>query len=215
MLIALFGAANVLLVDAATFAVSAISIAVGVPSAARGGTAPVQGKRGYLPELLKGLRFVRTNTLILSMILVATVTNFLDIPLVSVVLPVYAKTFYGSPTSLGTMVGALAGGGAGRHPGVRGPGPPPAAPPDLRGVLCDSAPGHLWGTGGNAPAQCAGLAGIPLGTALVGFVLQGVGLVPTILGMGAIYLAVTLGMSLNPVLRQMDARRPPAAERRP
>jgi hypothetical protein len=35
-------------------------------------------------------------------------------------------------------------------------------------------------------------------------VVQQVGLVPTILGMGAIYLAVTLGMFFNPALRQMD-----------
>ena len=34
--------------------------------------------------------------------------------------------------------------------------------------------------------------------------VQQVGLVPTILGMGAIYLAVTLGMFFNPALRQMD-----------
>jgi hypothetical protein len=31
-----------------------------------------------------------------------------------------------------------------------------------------------------------------------------VGLVPTIVGMGAIYLIVTLGMFFNPALRQMD-----------
>jgi hypothetical protein len=36
-------------------------------------------------------------------------------------------------------------------------------------------------------------------------VVEGLGLIPTILGMGAVYLAVTLGMFLNPALRQMDA----------
>jgi predicted MFS family arabinose efflux permease len=50
-------------------------------------------------------------------------------------------------------------------------------------------------------------AGIPLGAVLAGFVIERVGLVPTILGMGAIYLAVTLGMFFNPALRQMDTGR--------
>jgi predicted MFS family arabinose efflux permease len=62
--------------------------------------------------------------------------------------------------------------------------------------------GRIFGTL-NALAQ----AGIPLGAALAGFVVEGVGLVPTIIGMGAIYLAVTIGMFFNPALRQMDAGR--------
>ena len=40
---------------------------------------------------------------------------------------------------------------------------------------------------------------------MAGFVVEGLGLVPSILGMGAIYLAVTLSMYFNPALRQMDA----------
>jgi predicted MFS family arabinose efflux permease len=60
--------------------------------------------------------------------------------------------------------------------------------------------GRIFGTL-NALAQ----AGIPLGAALAGFVVEGLGLIPTILAMGAIYLAVTFGMFLNPALRQMDA----------
>jgi predicted MFS family arabinose efflux permease len=52
-------------------------------------------------------------------------------------------------------------------------------------------------------------AGIPLGAALAGFVVEAVGLVPTILGMGAIYLAVTVAMFFNPALRQMEAGKEP------
>jgi predicted MFS family arabinose efflux permease len=48
-------------------------------------------------------------------------------------------------------------------------------------------------------------AGIPIGAALAGVVVQRAGLVPTILGMGAIYLLVILGMVFNRSLRQMDA----------
>jgi MFS family permease len=53
---------------------------------------------------------LRTNRLILSIILLATLTNFLDMPLIQVILPVYARTLYGTPTSLGAMLGALAAG---------------------------------------------------------------------------------------------------------
>jgi predicted MFS family arabinose efflux permease len=108
-LIVLIGASNVLFVDALTFSVSAALVAFGVSSAASAG-AEAERVRAYLPELLEGLRFVRTNTLILSMILVATVTNFLDVPLVAVIMPVYAKTIYGSAASLGAVLGALGAG---------------------------------------------------------------------------------------------------------
>jgi predicted MFS family arabinose efflux permease len=47
-------------------------------------------------------------------------------------------------------------------------------------------------------------AGIPIGAVLAGVVVQAAGLIPTIIGMGAIYLAVTLAMSLNRSLRQME-----------
>jgi predicted MFS family arabinose efflux permease len=246
VLIALVGASNVLFVDAATFAVSAALVALGVPSAASASAeAEVEGARGYFSELLEGLRFVRTNALILSMILVATVTNFLDVPLAQVILPVYANTIYGSAASLGAMLGAFGGGafagtllfGAVGHRlprrltfllcfvtaplivfGVLAVTPQLAVVvaavalggliagpinPLYATVIQEKTPpqmyGRVFGTL-NALAQ----AGIPLGAALAGFVVEGVGLVPTILGMGAIYLAVTVGMFFNPALRQMD-----------
>jgi hypothetical protein len=36
--------------------------------------------------------------------------------------------------------------------------------------------------------------------------VQSAGLIPTIVGMGLVYVAVNLGMFLNPALRGMDAR---------
>jgi predicted MFS family arabinose efflux permease len=270
VLIALIGASNVLFVDALTFSVSAALVAVGVSSAASASAEAERERahhvprrhggqlfghparlrdpvRRYLSELLAGLRFVRNNALILSMILIATVTNFLDVPLVSVIMPIYAKTIYDSAESLGVVLGAL---GAGAFAGtllfgavgrrltsrrltflscfVAAPllifttlaATPPLAVVVTAGALGglfagpinpiyetviqeNTAPqmlGRVFGTL-NALAQ----AGIPVGAALAGFVVEGVGLVPTILGMGAIYLAVTVGMFFNPALRQMDA----------
>lgn len=48
-------------------------------------------------------------------------------------------------------------------------------------------------------------AAIPIGMALGGVVVEVAGLMPTLVGMGLVYLAVTLGMFFNPALREMDA----------
>jgi MFS family permease len=50
-------------------------------------------------------------------------------------------------------------------------------------------------------------AGIPIGAVLAGVIVQRAGLVPTIVGMGALYLLVPLGRFFNRALRQMDTGR--------
>jgi MFS family permease len=73
-LIAGIGAANVLFVDAGTFCVSALLVAVGVPRSVDAGerqSVQASGRR-YLSELADGLRFVRSKPFLLWMILVAT-----------------------------------------------------------------------------------------------------------------------------------------------
>jgi MFS family permease len=111
-LIAGIGAVNVLFVDAGTFSISALLVAVGVPRLVNGRErqAVEGGRHRYLAELADGLRFVRSKTFLLSMILVATVGNFFDQPLLTVVAPVYAKHIYGSPASFGALVGSFGGG---------------------------------------------------------------------------------------------------------
>lgn len=55
-----------------------------------------------------------------------------------------------------------------------------------------------------------------LSMTIVGLLIEGTGLVPTIVALGVLYLVVTLGMLMNPVLRRMDADRTAnAAEDRP
>jgi MFS family permease len=249
ILIATIGAANVLFVDAATFAISAILVTVGVPAAAnRAGRTDDAGGHSYLAELAEGLRFVRANTVLLSMILIATVGNFLDKPLTVVVAPVYAKTVYGSPTSLGLVLGAFGAGAltgsllfgaVGRHwprrrtfltCWVLGPlvifGTLALTPPLGVLVVAGFVGGLLFGPINplastviqeHTPPQMLGRvfgsltalaqAGIPIGAVLAGIAVQRAGLVPTILGMGAVYLLVTVGMFFNRSLRQMDTGR--------
>ncbi len=84
VLIVLMGASNVLLLDAATFAVSAAVIAVAVPYPIRASAERTSG--GYLAELFEGLSFVRRDALILSIVAAAVVLNALDAPVFAVVL---------------------------------------------------------------------------------------------------------------------------------
>lgn len=112
VLITLIGPSGVLFADAGTFALSAMLVAFGVPSAAATPLATEERRAAssYGADLSEGLRFLIGHRLILSMILLALVGNFFDVPLMTVVLPVYAKEIFGSPTSLGLMLGAFAGG---------------------------------------------------------------------------------------------------------
>jgi predicted MFS family arabinose efflux permease len=247
VLIAAIGAANVLFVDAGTFCLSAALVAVAVPRDVGASARARAGRRRYLAELVEGLRFVRAKPFLLSMVLVATVGNALDKPLVTVIAPVYAKRIYGSPTSLGALVGAF---GAGALVGsllfgaigrdwsrrrtfltcyVLGPllifGTLALQPPLGIAIVAALAAGLAFGpvnpifatvTQEHTPPQLLGRvfgaltalasAGVPIGAALIGVVVQSAGLIPTILGMGLVYVAVNLGMFLNPSLRGMDAR---------
>lgn len=106
VLIAWVGANNVLWLDAATFAVSALIFFWAIPSGR------VLGAEGtsYLEDLKAGLQFVRGNRLILTLMITVAMTNFLDAPLFSVVIPVYARQFYGQATNLGLMISTFGGG---------------------------------------------------------------------------------------------------------
>jgi MFS family permease len=108
LLIALLGTSNVLWVNAASFAVSALMIATMVPAAhAVKGAAATEG---YLNELKKGLQFIRRDRLILTIVMTVMMTNFLDAPIFSVIMPVYVKQSFGSAVGLGLMLAAFGGG---------------------------------------------------------------------------------------------------------
>lgn len=111
LLIPFIGPSRVLLIDAGTFAFSALLVgfAVTAPGPPPRTVQPTT-KRNYRADLSEGVRFVIGNRLILSMILLCLVGNFFDLPLLTVVLPVYAKEIFGSASSLGLMLGSVAGG---------------------------------------------------------------------------------------------------------
>lgn len=258
VLVVALGAAAVLLLDAATFAVSAILVALLVPSSegsgrrvsvtevpAGGQGGSGRGYRRYLTELSEGVRFVRGVPLIFSLLLVFMMINLLDDPLVSVVLPVYAEAHWGSAAGLGIVIGAV---GAGALAGTalygtlghRLPRLPvlvvslaASAAIELCALLATlpvAATAVMFGVAGflmgsfdpisstvlqeRVPQRMLGrvfgltralaMAGTPLGLALGGFLVEGLGLTAALIGLAGSYGAVTFGMLVSPALREMD-----------
>jgi len=103
VLIAVFGAPNVLLLDAATFAVAAVIVGVVVPGFPTGAR---QGER-YLRSLRIGLGFVARNRLIRATMLMVLCTNLFDAAHVSVLAPVWARDVAGTAVALGVLSAAF------------------------------------------------------------------------------------------------------------
>jgi MFS family permease len=108
LLIAALGTANVLWIDAASFLVSAgmVAVAIGSP---RSTPAEPQPQR-YWDDLMKGLRYLRGQDLILSMVIIVMITNFLDAAFSGVILPVYVKQVFNNALDLGLILAAFGGG---------------------------------------------------------------------------------------------------------
>lgn len=123
LLIVVVGTSSLLWIDAASFAVSAWLIALGVPGAsqlrAALAAAPHPDEGAETPEsepaarsatgMRQGLRFLRRDPVLLSIVLTVLVTNLLDASFGSVLAPAYIKQVYGSAVVQGGMVAALGG----------------------------------------------------------------------------------------------------------
>lgn len=109
VLIAVWGASNILLVDAATFAASALIVQLLVPASVRPATA--SGPEPYVEQLRAGLRYLRRDRLIGGITAMVMVTNLLDAAYSSVLVPVYARDVLHSSVALG-LIGGVFGGGA-------------------------------------------------------------------------------------------------------
>jgi len=107
VLIVALGAGNVLWLDAASFAASALIVALAIPPQASG-VRPATGR--YRDQLIAGLRFLRGDRLLLALAISLGITNFFSNTLLAVVLPVYVKTTLGSPTALGLLAAAFGAG---------------------------------------------------------------------------------------------------------
>lgn len=108
VLIAFMGPQNVMWVNAVTFVVSVVLVALFVPTI-HNVEKPSEGD--YRAELLEGLRFIHRDRLMFLITVTLFVTNLLDAAKSSVILPVFARDAYNSAVVLGLMFG-LSGGGA-------------------------------------------------------------------------------------------------------
>lgn len=105
VLIAALGTANVLFLDAASFAVSAVLIAVAVPRVVG---APSDGaSSGWRADLREGYLFVWRTPVVRALVLMVLVTNMLDAAMSGVLMPVYADSVLDSVVVLGLMSGAM------------------------------------------------------------------------------------------------------------
>ncbi|BBA97634.1 putative transmembrane transporter [Actinacidiphila reveromycinica] len=133
VLIAGIGAADVLVLDAATFAVSALLIGAGVHGRTGGGaSAPVAGSRkasgsgggagsggeragrrgaalsAYRAELAEGYRYLLRARLLFAVVAMVMVTNALDQAWSAVLLPVDAREHLGGSVGVGLVSGVFA-----------------------------------------------------------------------------------------------------------
>jgi MFS family permease len=106
VLIAVAGAPSLLLIDGATFLISAALVA-GVVTERTGGREPTHS---YLRELGVGFAYLRRDRLMGALVLMITFTNALDLATQAVLLPVYAKDVLHSSVALGLIAGTFAAG---------------------------------------------------------------------------------------------------------
>jgi MFS family permease len=120
VLVTVTNSATVVLIDAVTFAVAAIVVAVSVrsidpdaaPLAAVPGDdgaqpIPTGTLRRYRQDLAEGVRFLRRDRLLLGIAAMVAVTNLLDQGLSSVLLPVWVREQLHSAAALGIIGGAM------------------------------------------------------------------------------------------------------------
>lgn len=80
-------------------------------------------------------------------------------------------------------------------------------------VTQENTPPHLLGRVFGVLTAIA-QAAFPIGAVIAGLAVQRAGLIPTIVGMGVVYVVLTIGMFFNRALRGMDVRRERAGEPR-
>jgi len=103
VLVSVLGALQVLAIDAASFAVSALLVARLVPA---GLTAARDHAVGYWSTLRTGIGFVARDPLLRALVLLVMVTNMFDSAKSTVLLPVYAARELGGGLALGLLFGA-------------------------------------------------------------------------------------------------------------
>lgn len=111
ILVTVTGTASVVAIDAVTFAVGALIVAIWVrgigDTPARGPKPEAGALRRYRRDLAVGFRFIRSDRLLLGIITTVAGTNLLDQGLSEVMLPVWVRQELGTASALGILGGVM------------------------------------------------------------------------------------------------------------
>lgn len=114
-LVALIGAANALVLDAASFGLSAailawatLPMARSAASGAPAGT-PDEPLSRYLDRLREGWDFLRGDRVLLGIAVMVALTNLLDVAYATVLVPVWAVTWGGGAAAIGLLFAVMGG----------------------------------------------------------------------------------------------------------
>lgn len=107
VLVALIGPAQALIVDAASFGLSALLIATTAP---RGSAEPADdSESGYLRQLREGWDFLRRDRVLVAISVMIGATNLLDQAYVAVLVPVWARESGGGAAVIGLLFAVFSG----------------------------------------------------------------------------------------------------------
>lgn len=109
VLVALVGPAVTILIDSLSFLCAVVVVAATVPRVRpepEAPAAPRLGPRAYFAELREGLRFLRADRLLLSLMALIVLTNLLDQAMSAVFLPVWAHDRVHDAVAFGVVGGA-------------------------------------------------------------------------------------------------------------
>lgn len=109
VLIVLIGTSNLLWFDGLSFVLSALLIGFLVPATPPVVLSTEESTSGYFAALWAGLRFIRRDSLIFSMLLVGIVTNLIDAAWAAVVAPTYFLQVFHSPIFQGISIATFGG----------------------------------------------------------------------------------------------------------
>jgi MFS family permease len=112
-LVALVGAANALVVDAASFGLSALVLlaaTVGVGEAAP--RTEEEDPAPYRQQLREGWQFLRGDRVLLGIAVMVALTNLLDIAWATVLVPVWAREYGGGAAAIGLLFAVFGGASA-------------------------------------------------------------------------------------------------------
>ena len=243
IVIALTDVNTALMLDAVSFIASAAIVAALIPKVDVVHQISAPEASRYIDDLRAGLRYIRSDRLVMPLVIMVGLLNFLD-SIVGLIWPVYAERVYGDAVDLGVMMAAMGGGAVvttilyaaighrlprrevfigafilaglpllvlALTPGiaiaacallVRGFGAGPLNP-ILMTVGQERIPAEMRGRVFGVMTSLSWLS-IPVGRLLSGYLIEGVGLIPTLTGTAIAYVAVTTSMFLIPALNEMD-----------